>query len=62
MSRKISAKKSSVIQLEDPMPHPDCRDDFDENLLGRDVINEFEMTVWAKRDVVRFEWVSDEII
>ncbi|MDZ7311724.1 MAG: hypothetical protein ONB45_10640 [candidate division KSB1 bacterium] len=44
------------------MPHPDCRDDFDENLLGRDVINEFEMTVWAKRDVVRFEWVSDEII
>jgi hypothetical protein len=38
----------------------DCRDDFDENLLGRDVINDFEMTVCAKRDVVRFEWVSDE--
>lgn len=38
----------------------DCRNDFDENLLGRDVINEFEMTVCAKRDVVRFEWVPDE--
>jgi len=38
----------------------DCRNDFDENLLGRDVINEFEMTVCAKRDVVHFEWVPDE--
>jgi len=38
----------------------DCRDDFNENLLGRDVINEFELTVCAKRDVVRFEWVPEE--
>lgn len=38
----------------------DCRDDLGENLLGRDVLNEFELTVCAKRDVVRFEWVADE--
>jgi len=38
----------------------DCRDDFNENLLGRDVINKFELTLCAKRDVVRFEWVPEE--
>jgi hypothetical protein len=37
----------------------DCRDDIEEDLLGRDVINEFELTLCAKRDVVRFEWVPD---
>ncbi len=38
----------------------DCRSDFDENLLGRDVINEFELTVCAKRKVVNFEFIPDE--
>lgn len=38
----------------------DCRDDFNENLLGRDVINEFELTVCAKRELVRFEWIPDK--
>lgn len=38
----------------------DCRSDFDENLLGRDAINEFEFTACAKRNVVRFEWVPDK--
>ncbi len=38
----------------------DCRKDVDENLLGRDAIKEFEMTVCAKRDIVHFEWVPDE--
>lgn len=38
----------------------DCRSDFDENLLGRDVTNEFEFTACAKRNVVKFEWVPDE--
>jgi len=28
-------------------------------LLGRDVINEFELTVCAKRGVVRFDWVPN---
>jgi predicted aspartyl protease len=36
----------------------DCRDDLDENLLGRDVINGFALTICAKRDEVRFEWVD----
>ena len=38
----------------------DCRNDLAEDILGRDVINEFELAVCAKRDVVRFEWVEDE--
>ncbi len=38
----------------------DCRDDFDENLLGRDVINNFELTLCAKRDVIRFVPVPEE--
>jgi len=38
----------------------DCRDDFDENLLGRDVTNEFELTLCAKRDLLRFVWVPDK--
>jgi hypothetical protein len=37
----------------------DCRDDIDEDILGRDVINEFALTVCAKRDQVEFEWVED---
>ncbi len=36
----------------------DCRDDLDENILGRDVINEFALTVCAKRHEVTFEWVD----
>ncbi|MDQ3812541.1 MAG: DUF5678 domain-containing protein [Armatimonadota bacterium] len=36
----------------------DCRDDLDENILGRDVINEFALTVCSKRDQVEFEWVD----
>jgi hypothetical protein len=36
----------------------DCRDDLDENILGRDVINEFSLTVCAKRNQVDFEWVE----
>jgi hypothetical protein len=37
----------------------DCRDDIDEDILGRDVINEFELTVCAKRDQVEFAWVDN---
>ncbi|MCI0388441.1 MAG: DUF5678 domain-containing protein [Acidobacteria bacterium] len=37
----------------------DCRDDIDEDILGRDVINEFALKVCAKRDQVEFEWVED---
>lgn len=37
----------------------DCRADIDEDILGRDVINEFALTVCAKRDQVEFEWVED---
>jgi predicted aspartyl protease len=37
----------------------DCRDDIGEDILGRDVINEFALTVCAKRDQVEFEWVED---
>jgi predicted aspartyl protease len=37
----------------------DCRKDLDEDILGRDVINEFALTVCAKRDQVEFEWVED---
>lgn len=37
----------------------DCRNDLDEDLLGRDVINEFALTVCAKRDEVEFKWVED---
>lgn len=35
------------------------RDDLGEVLLGRDVMNEFAVTVCAKRDQVEFEWVED---
>jgi len=37
----------------------DCRDDVGEDILGRDVINEFALTVCAKRDQVEFEWVEE---
>ncbi len=37
----------------------DCRDDVDEDILGRDVINEFAFTCCAKREQVDFEWVED---
>jgi hypothetical protein len=37
----------------------DCRDDTSEDILGRDVINEFALTVCAKRDEVLFESVDD---
>lgn len=37
----------------------DCRDDVDENILGRDVINEYSLLVCAKRDQVVFEWVEE---
>ncbi len=33
----------------------DCRDDTSEDILGRDVINEFALTVCAKREQVEFE-------
>jgi hypothetical protein len=39
----------------------DCRSDFNEDILGRDIINEFELTVSAKRDLVSFQFVADEI-
>ncbi|UCE08654.1 MAG: hypothetical protein JSW07_00180 [bacterium] len=37
----------------------DCRDDIDENLLGRDVINEFELTFCARREFVQLKWISE---
>ncbi len=37
----------------------DCRDDLAENIMGRDVINEFSLTVCAKRDQVTFEHVPN---
>jgi hypothetical protein len=37
----------------------DCRDDIDEDILGRDAINEFALSVCAKRDQVLFETVED---
>lgn len=37
----------------------DCREDVRQNILGRDVINEFALTVCAKRDEVEFEWVEE---
>lgn len=37
----------------------DCRDDIGEDILGRDVINEFALTVCAKREQVEFEWVEE---
>ncbi|MFQ5822811.1 MAG: DUF5678 domain-containing protein [bacterium] len=39
----------------------DCRKDLTEDILGRDVINEFELTICAKRALVRFEFVPDAI-
>jgi hypothetical protein len=36
----------------------DCRDDMSEDILGRDVINEFALTVCARRDEVLFESVD----
>ncbi len=36
----------------------DCRDDIGEDILGRDVINEFALTVCAQRDQVQFEWIE----
>jgi hypothetical protein len=37
----------------------DCRDDITEDILGRDVTNEFALTLCAKRDQVEFEWVEE---
>jgi predicted aspartyl protease len=39
----------------------DCRRDFNEDILGRDIINEFELTVSSKRDLVSFQFVADEV-
>lgn len=39
----------------------DCRNDFHEDILGRDIINEFELTLSAKRDLVNFEFVPEAI-
>ncbi len=39
----------------------DCRRDLTENIMGRDVINEFELTVCAKRASVQLEFVPDAI-
>ncbi len=39
----------------------DCRNDLNEDILGRDVINEFELTLSAKRSLVRFEYIPDTI-
>ena len=36
----------------------DCRDDIGEDVLGRDVINEFKLMVCAKRGQVEFEWID----
>ncbi|MDZ7362321.1 MAG: hypothetical protein ONB46_16615 [candidate division KSB1 bacterium] len=36
----------------------DCRDDIKEDILGRDVVNEFELTICAKRNLVRFQWIE----
>jgi hypothetical protein len=40
----------------------DCRDDVDEDILGRDVINEFAFICCAKRDEVSFEWMDEKQI
>lgn len=37
----------------------DCRNDLNEDILGRDVVNEFELTLNAKRELVHFEYVPD---
>lgn len=37
----------------------DCREDINEDVLGRDVINEFALKVCAKREQVQFEWVEE---
>jgi predicted aspartyl protease len=39
----------------------DCRSDLNEDILGRDIINEFELTVCAKKALVRFEFVSNAV-
>lgn len=36
----------------------DCREDLGEDILGRDVLNEFSLTLCAKRDVVEIKWVE----
>jgi len=36
----------------------DCRDDVDENLLGRDVTNKFELTVCARHELVQLKRIS----
>jgi hypothetical protein len=36
----------------------DCREDLSENLLGRDVLNEFAVFLCAKRRQVQLEWVE----
>ena len=36
----------------------DCREDLNENILGRDVINEFDLTLCAKRGEVNFKWID----
>jgi hypothetical protein len=37
----------------------DCREDIHEDILGRDVINEFVLTLCARRGQVEFERVAD---
>jgi hypothetical protein len=52
---------NAVVQLagQPVLVTADCRDDIGENILGRDGINEFSLTVCAKRDQVDFKWVDD---
>lgn len=37
----------------------DIRDDINENIMGRDVLNEFLLTICAKQNRVTVEWVDD---
>jgi hypothetical protein len=47
------------IDEQDVAVEVDCREDLVEDILGRDVINEFSLTLCAKRDQVEFAWVDD---
>ena len=56
-SRPLFAASIHIGNHEIPV-EVDCRDDTDEDILRRDVINEFELMVCAKRGQVEFTWVD----
>ncbi|MDZ7292381.1 MAG: retroviral-like aspartic protease family protein [candidate division KSB1 bacterium] len=58
-TRRLYGAKVQLAGTSIPI-YVDSRSDIGEDILGRDVINEFELTVCAKRNLVRLQWIEGD--